>query len=151
MRYANQPIEAPGVKVATQHVEAPNARPVVHIHPTGTSSEEARPVDHSLTSKKTVLGTAAGVSAQSEMDSEYDQCSEPGSPVGDSEDHGELSDRDISRERELDIELSEEANYWESMKGMRSFMGWYQVPEFDTSSSSLDDDPFAAVRTQLTG
>ena len=56
----------------TQPVEAPGARPVVHAQPTSTSSEEVRPVDQSLISKKIVPVTAAGVSAHSEMDSEDD-------------------------------------------------------------------------------
>ena len=34
---------------------------------------------------------------------------------------------------------------------MRSFIGWKQVPEFESSSSSLDDNSFAGSRTQLPG
>ena len=49
-----------------------------------------------------------------------------------------------------DQELSEEANYRETIRGVRSFMGWYQIPDFDTSSSSLDDDLFAGARAQPT-
>ena len=30
-------------------------------------------------------------------------------------------------------------------------MVWSQVPEFDSSSSSLDDNPIAGTRTQYTG
>ena len=112
----HQPVEVPSVKVATQPVEAPGARPVVHTRPTCTSSEEVRPVEQSLTSKKTVHVTAIGVSAYSEMDSEDDQCSEPGSPAGVSENQGELSDRDIRREEELGQELSEGANYRETVR-----------------------------------
>ena len=78
------------------------------------------------------------------------RASEPGSPAS-VKDKGELSDRDIPREEELDQELCEEANYRETMSGVRSFMGWHQVPEFDTSSSSLDDNPFVSSRTQPTG
>ena len=33
---------------------------------------------------------------------------------------------------------------------MRSFMGWKQVPEFESSSSSLDDNSFAVTTTQPT-
>ena len=36
----------------------------LHSQPTGTGSEEVRPVDQSLTSKKTVLAAATSVSAQ---------------------------------------------------------------------------------------
>ena len=30
-------------------------------------------------------------------------------------------------------------------------MGWHQIPDYDQSSSSLDDNPFASSRTQPTG
>ena len=49
-----------------------------------------------------------------------------------------------------DQDLSEEANYRETMRGIRSFMGWHKIPEFETVSSS-DDDPFAGARVQPTG
>ena len=78
-----------------------------------------------------------------------DPFSEPGSPTGVAEEKGELSDRDMGREEELDQELSEEANYRETMRGVRSFMGWHQVPKFDIFLSSLNDNPF--TRAQLTG
>ena len=50
------------------------------------------------------------------MDSKDEQRSEPGSPSGVSEEQGELSDRDTPKEEELDQELSEESNYWETMR-----------------------------------
>ena len=34
------------------------------------------------------------------------------------------------------------------MRGVRSFMGWQQIPDFDSSSSSLDDNPFPSSRTR---
>ena len=30
-------------------------------------------------------------------------------------------------------------------------MGWHQVPEFESSASSQDDNPFAGLRTQGSG
>ena len=125
MRIATQPVEAPSMKVVTQPVEAPGARPVIHSQSNGVSSEEVqatRPVELPLTGKETVPAFAAGVSAHSQMDSDKDQCSEPGSPTGVTEEQGELSDRDIHREEELDQESSEEANYQETMRGVRSFI-----------------------------
>ena len=37
------------------------------------------------------------------------------------------------------------------MRGVCSFMCWHQVPDFDSLSSSNDDNPFAGSRTQPTG
>ena len=45
-----------------------------------------------------------------------------------------------------DQDFSEDAHYRETIRGVRSFMGWHQIP--DHSSSSLDDNPFAGSRTK---
>ena len=57
--------------------------------------------------------------------------------------------RDLTRDESTDQELSEEASYRETIRGMRSFMGWHKVPEFESVSSS-DDNPFAGSRVQPT-
>ena len=69
-------------------------------------------------------------------DSEADQCSETGS-------------LDNSRD-DPETESTEEANYRETMRGVRSFMNWHRVPEFETVSSTADDNPFAGTRVQPT-
>ena len=50
-----------------------------------------------------------------------------------------------------DQDLSEDANYRETIRGVRSFMGWHQIPDYDHSSSSLDDNHFAGSRTKPAG
>ena len=57
---------------------------------------------------------------------------------------------DASRD-DPDSEPTEEANYRETMRGLRSFMNWHRVPEFVTVSSTADDNPFAGARAQPTG
>ena len=37
------------------------------------------------------------------------------------------------------------------MRGVGSFMNWHRVPEFETVSSTADDNPFAGTRVQPTG
>ena len=37
------------------------------------------------------------------------------------------------------------------MRGVRSFMNWHKVPEFETVSSTADDNPFAGARVRPTG
>ena len=46
--------------------------------------------------------------------------------------------------------LSEESTYRETIRGVRSFMGWHQIPEFD-SVSSASNNPFAGSRAPPTG
>ena len=52
---------------------------------------------------------------------------------------GELSD---NPELELEQTVSEEQTYRETMRGIRSYMGWSHVPDVDSSNPS-DDNPFA--------
>ena len=83
-----------------------------------------------------------------------DDVSEHTPPSQPMEEEGEVSDQEsVSPEQEelpqeLDQEISEEQTYRETI---RSFTGWKKVPVFDSMSSSLDDNPFAGTRTQLTG
>ena len=56
---------------------------------------------------------------------------------------GELSDeQDLT---EQDLPTSEEQTYRETMRGIRSFMGWSHVPDIDSSNPS-DDNPFAGPK-----
>ena len=77
-----------------------------------------------------------------ESDSEMDR--EPASPAS-ANAQGELP------EESNDQDLSEEANYRETIRGVRSFMGWRQIPDFNSASSSLDDNPFAVFRVKPIG
>ena len=123
MQTATQPLGAPGAGMATQPVQAPGSFP--EVQPTGDDQ----------------LSTAS--------DSEADQLSTTGSLGGDTH-----RDRSADREASKDDpapEPTEEANYRETMRGVRSFMNWHRVPEFETVSSTADDNPFAGARTQPTG
>ena len=104
--------------------------------------------------KRATSLTGPGAPAEEPV-SDGDQFSDhvSASPV---DEEGEVSDLDsASPDREellnTDQELSAEHTYRETIRGVRSFLGWSQVLEFDSASSSLDDNPFADTRTQHTG
>ena len=78
-----------------------------------------------------------------ESDSEAEMERELASPAS-ANAQGELP------EDSTDQDLSEEANYRETIGGVRSFMGWHQIPDFD-SASSLDGYPFSGSRVKPTG
>ena len=120
MQTATQPLEAPGAGTATQPVQAPGSVPDVQPFSEGDLSAAS--------------------------DSEGDQHSVTGSL---SDENYRYGSPETSQEV-ADQELSEEANYQETMRGIRSFMGWHKIPEFETVSSS-DDNPFAGARVQPTG
>ena len=122
MQTATQPLEAPGAGTATQPAQAPGSVP--DGQPTGQGDLSAA------------------------SDSEADQLSVTGSL--DDEIHRDQSpDRDVTRD-EADQEPTEEANYRETMRCVRSFMNWHKIPEFETVSSAADDNPFACARVQPT-
>ena len=52
---------------------------------------------------------------------------------------------------EGDQELSAEQSYRETLQVVRSFMAWNDIPEFDSASSSQDDNPFTGSRSSQTG
>ena len=52
---------------------------------------------------------------------------------------------------EQDQPVSEEQNYRDTMQGIRSFMGWSEIPELESTTSTADDNPFAGPKTVAPG
>ena len=129
---ATQPLQAPGAGTATQPTQAPGAGP--EVLPT---SYDTTLLDQSLSG-----GRSAEIASESESEAKMD--GEPASPASVNA-QGELP------EDSTDQELSEDANYRETIRGVRSFMGWHQIPDYDSASSSLDNNPFAGSRVKPTG
>ena len=65
----------------------------------------------------------------------------------------DLESSGLDREElvDVDLELYAEQIYRETIHGVRSFVGWTQIPEFDSAFSSQDDNPFAGSRSSHTG
>ena len=57
------------------------------------------------------------------------------------EEEGGMSGEETDTEHEPDQVTSERQNFWETVRGVRSYIGWNQVPEFKSSASSQDDNP----------
>ena len=117
---ATQPVEAPGAGTANQTVEAPGAGP--EVLPSGTG-DAALSADQTLTSPRAAQCTSGS-------ESEDEQHSETGSLLEGNYWDGSPA-RDLTRDESTDQELSEEASYRETIRGVRSFMGWHKVPEFE--------------------
>ena len=64
---------------------------------------------------------------------------------------GELSEDPDQTVADQDQPVSEEQNYRETMQGIRSYMGWSQIPEVDNPTASSDDNPFAGPKTVVLG
>ena len=61
---------------------------------------------------------------------------------------GKLSDEHDVSFIDPDQSLSEEQSYRESMRGIRSYMGWTHIPDMDSGTKSSDDNPFAGPKLQ---
>ena len=46
---------------------------------------------------------------------------------------------------------SEEQTYRETMKGIRSYMGWSDIPDLGSANTALDDNPFSGPKTVTPG
>ena len=160
------PVEAPGSLPATRPVEAPGAtgefQPTSQgVRPSAAVSASGRPevqppgptAQLAFAANRTTSLTGVPAS-QDELVSDEDQLSDHPSPSLDEE--GALSDiqstgPDQEELFDVDQELSAEQTYRETLRGVRSFMGWNQISEFDSSSSAQDDNPFAGTKSQPPG
>ena len=113
---------------ATQPVEAPRAGPEALL--TGTSNAALH--------VESTCGSGSEEDIQSDPGSSVDGNFRDGSP-----------DIDLTRDDSAEQELSEEASYREIIRGVRSFIGWHQIPDFESVSIS-DDSPFVGSRVQPT-
>ena len=99
------------------------------------------PVVYQVTSKST-SAPARGQSVSSmDTDSDSDLSDRP--PVDLFVEEGELSDSDQDPATDPDQILSEEQTYRETLRGLRSYMSWNQIPDVESTTSAGDDNPFA--------
>ena len=64
----------------------------------------------------------------------------------------ELSDLEQDQTTtDIDQAFSEEQTYRETMRYIRSFMGWKYIPDVNTATSHADDNPFAGPKQQPVG
>ena len=50
-----------------------------------------------------------------------------------------------------DQPLPEEQTYRETMRGIRSFMGWSRIPNINSVTNTSEDNPFAGPKTAVPG
>ena len=64
---------------------------------------------------------------------------------------GELSEDQECATTEPDQAISEEQTYRETMSGIRSYMGWSNIPELDSATTGSDDNPFSSPKSSAPG
>ena len=152
------------VKFSGQGSSAPPHQPASKTKPhqptAGTSGTDPQEInrpsatDRSLSSEPTDTGSPAlhrsrkdSISILSpEADSMSDQ-----PPLDLYAEEGELSEDQDQSVIEQDQPVSEEQNYRDTMQGIRSFMGWSNIPELENTTNTSDDNPFAGPKTVAPG
>ena len=85
------------------------------------------------------------------MDTDSDSDTSDRPPVDLFVEEGGLSDPDQDPSTDPDQTLSEEQTYRETLRGIRSYMGWNQIPDLESTASAGDENPFAGPRSQPVG
>ena len=114
------------------------------VHPPGSTQP-------ATVSKQSATSHPGPVAPVEEPAVESDQFSDRASSFADEGEVSDLESTGPDREKLLDVdqELTAEQTYRETLRGVRSFMAWNDIPEFD-SSSSHDDNPFTGSKTSHT-
>ena len=163
VKNATQPVEVPGAVLATRPVEAPGAAPVIHTTgqesylPTAVYRPKVQPpgpaAQPSTTFKQGARSLPGSAVPVEEPAVESDQFSDRAPSLADEGEVSELESTGPDHEQLLDVdqELTAEQSYRETLRGVRSFMAWNDIPEFDSASSSQDDNPFTGSKSSHTG
>ena len=64
---------------------------------------------------------------------------------------GELSEDPDCTTNEPDQAVSEEQTYRMAMSGIRSYMGWSNIPDLDSATTGSDDNPFSGPKSSTPG
>ena len=107
------------------------------------------PALHQVTSKSTSAPARDQSVSSMDTDSDSDLSDRP--PVDLFVEEGELSDQDPDATTHPDQTLSEDQTYRESLRGIRSYMGWSHIPDIESTTVTGDDNPFAGPKSQPTG
>ena len=113
---------------------------------TGTHS----PAPHQVSSKSS--SAPAGRQSSASMDTDSDSDYSDRLPVDIFVGEGELSDQDQdAAANDPDQALSQDQNYKETMRRIRSYMKWTHIRDMDTATSTSGDNLFAGPKTQPKG
>ena len=84
-----------------------------------------------------------------DTDSDSDLSDRP--PVDLFVEESELSDRDPDASADPNQTLSENQTYRETLRGIRSYMGWTQIPDIESTPSTGEDNLFLGLCSQPAG
>ena len=158
------PAHAPPANVVrTDPFIKPTAQPSQPTDPAGDSATDSSHHKSDIKASSSVqpdppatvkrhLSSAFDVSHKESSSSDSDSDSSSDQPLLDIlPEEGELSDDQEGNMSDQEQSLSEEQSYRETMRGIRSFMGWDHIPDIDSGTTTSEDNPFAGPKPHAPG
>ena len=155
-------IKPPGQSSSSSQPPAASMSPAtgltISVPASKAGSDSSQPTHRPGTSKTTDQPAKRSFSAAfdtrrdtSSSDSDSESTSSDKPPIDLYLEEGELSDDPEVSLTDPDQSLTEEQSYRETMRGIRSYMGWTHVPDMDSGTKTSDDNPFAGPKLQTPG
>ena len=144
-----QPSDLPGIQTASKSTGKLSKGKVSTDQRSDVAGTDS-PLSQQVPSRSSSAPARQRSVSSMDTDSKSDFSDRP--PVDIFVEEGELSDQELETSvNDPDLTLSDEQSYWETMSGIRSFMGWTHIPEVDNTASRSEDNPFAGPKSQPTG
>ena len=122
--------------------------------PAARASSSAQPAPATRETVQRQLTSAFDTSRKdspSSSGSDSDSLSSDRPPLDIFPEEGELSDDQEANLTDHEHSLSEEQSYWETMRGIRSYMNWDHIPDIDSGATTSEDNPFAGPKVHTPG
>ena len=120
------------------------------LHKSDAKTSSVQPDPPASATVKRHLSSAFDVSRKGSSSSDSDSSSDQ--PLLDIlPEEGELSDELEANFSDQEQSLSEEQSYRETMRGIRSYMGWDHIPDIDSGTTTSEDNPFAGPKPHAPG
>ena len=122
------------------------------LHKSDVKTSSTQPDPPATAAVKKDLSSAFDVSRKESSSSDSDSDSSSDQPLLDIlPEEGELSDEMDANLSDQEQSLSEEQSYRETMRGIRSYMGWDHIPDIDSGTTTSEDNPFAGPKPHAPG
>ena len=122
------------------------------LHKSDVKTSSTQPDPPATATVKRHLSSAFDVSRKESSSSDSDSDSSSDQPLLEIlPEEGELSDEMDVNLSDQEQSLSEEQSYRETMRGIRSYMGWDHTPDIDSGTTTSEDNPFAGPKPHAPG
>ena len=147
-----KPVTLPSQITDRPAVDSPTTDLLQHKS-TAKASSSAQPEPTTAQTSQRQLSSAFDMSRKesSSSDSDSDSLSSDQPLLDIFPEEGELSEDQEANLSDHDQSLSEEQSYRETMRGIRSYMGWNHIPDNDSGATTSEDNSFVGPKLHTPG